>query len=231
MKIKELLTKEFLYEHYVVQRKSVHTIAKEFNIKSSNSITQYLKKYGISRSCIRDSKLILTKEFLEEYYIKQNLSLRDVAIKAGFKRKDIVKKALNRYGIPIREHTKSKKMQDFNIKKRNHHTIPSRYFYSLIHSAKIRNIDFFISIDQIWKLFEKQNKKCSISGVDLTFPKYGEKANFQTASLDRIDSEKGYTIDNVQWVHKDINTMKWHLKQEKFISWCEIITNYQEEKK
>lgn len=230
MRIKELLTKEFLYEHYVVQRKSVHTIAKEFNIKSSNSISQYLKKYGIVRSGLRDSKNILTKEFLIEHYVNQNLSLKDVAIAAGFKRKSIVKNALIKHGISIREHTKSKKMEDHNFKKRKHHTIPSRYFCSLVESAKKREIDFYITIDFLWELFEKQNKKCALSGLDLCFPKYGEKPTLQTASLDRIDSNKGYIEGNVQWVHKDVNCIKWGLNQDYFIELCKLIVKHRGEK-
>lgn len=230
MKIKELLTKEFLYEHYVVQRKSVHAIAKEFKIKSSNSVSQYLKKYGIVRSGLRDSKNILTKEFLIEHYVIQNLSLKDVAIIAGFKRKSIVKNALIKYGIPVREHTKSKKMEEHNFKKRKHHTIPSRYFYSLYDGAKKRNIDFFITIDFLWELFEKQNKKCALSGLELYFPKYGDKPTLQTASLDRIDSNKGYIEGNVQWVHKHVNYSKWELNQDYFIELCKLIVKYQEEK-
>jgi hypothetical protein len=41
-----------------------------------------------------------------------------------------------------------------------------------------------------------------------------------TASLDRIDSSKGYTIENVQWVHAIINNMKWDMPQSEFLSFC-----------
>jgi hypothetical protein len=44
-----------------------------------------------------------------------------------------------------------------------------------------------------------------------------------TASLDRIDSSKGYCEDNVQWVHKDINRMKNTFDQDYFISLCKLI--------
>ena len=47
-----------------------------------------------------------------------------------------------------------------------------------------------------------------------------------TASLDRIDSDGAYTIDNVQWIHKDINRMKSNLKQENFIEYCRLIALY-----
>ena len=52
------------------------------------------------------------------------------------------------------------------------------------------------------------------------------KANYkdeQTASLDRIDSKKAYTLDNVQWVHKTVNQMKWTLASKEFIEWCKTI--------
>ena len=38
----------------------------------------------------------------------------------------------------------------------------------------------------------------------------------KTASLDRIDSSKGYTEDNIQWVHKDVNQMKMDLPEQRF---------------
>lgn len=46
-----------------------------------------------------------------------------------------------------------------------------------------------------------------------------------------IDSTKVYTIDNVQWVHKNINIMKWDISQEEFINWCGLIYNYSFNKK
>ena len=50
-----------------------------------------------------------------------------------------------------------------------------------------------------------------------------------TASLDRIDSSKGYTIDNVQWVHKKVNMMKKDMSDSEFIAWCNEISSYRKE--
>ena len=44
-----------------------------------------------------------------------------------------------------------------------------------------------------------------------------------TASIDRIDSSKGYERGNVQFVHKDINAMKWNLSLAKFMEYCKLI--------
>ena len=70
-------------------------------------------------------------------------------------------------------------------------------------------------------MFISQNKLCAISHVPIKF-KINHKDE-QTASLDRIDSKKPYTLDNVQWVHKTINQMKWTLMPNEFIEWCKII--------
>ena len=63
---------------------------------------------------------------------------------------------------------------------------------------------------------------CALSGVKLIMPTSKNKA---TASLDRIDSTKDYTLDNVQWVHKDINRMKNVYTQEYFIEMCKRVAS------
>lgn len=69
-----------------------------------------------------------------------------------------------------------------------------------------------------WDLFLKQDKKCALSGLNLSF----DNKNI-TASLDRIDSSKGYIKGNVQWVHKHINIMKNKFDNEYFIEMCKKI--------
>ncbi len=101
--------------------------------------------------------------------------------------------------------------------------IRGQFFAGIRKGAKDRNIDFNITIEYIWELFLKQNKKCVLSSADLCFRSSYKKSD-GTASLDRIDSSKGYIEGNVQWVHKDINRMKWTLSDEKFIKWCHLVS-------
>lgn len=89
---------------------------------------------------------------------------------------------------------------------------------------KRRNFKFTITKKYIWELFEKQNGKCAISGMDIILD-VGSKRELQTASLDRIDSSKGYIEGNVQWVHKDINCMKMDFSEEYFLKLCNTIVN------
>jgi hypothetical protein len=99
-------------------------------------------------------------------------------------------------------------------------------------SAKKRKKEFKITIKYAWELFLKQEKKCALSGrvlrlSDTVKDLYNKSI---TASLDRIDSSKGYVKGNVQWIHKDINYMKWKLKNDQFISLCQEITVFQQTK-
>jgi hypothetical protein len=81
-----------------------------------------------------------------------------------------------------------------------------------------------LTIGEAWSLFLQQNRKCALSRLELTFPKKSKDKSW-TASLDRIDSSKGYILGNVQWVHKDINIMKNKFNQEHFINMCKLISN------
>jgi len=98
-----------------------------------------------------------------------------------------------------------------------------RYFKTM---ARSRKLVFDLSKQQLWDLFVKQGKCCALSGVPLVFDPVTSNISPNTsASLDRIDSSKGYTLDNVQWVHKEINWMKNRFSQDTFIRWCSLVTN------
>ena len=84
--------------------------------------------------------------------------------------------------------------------------------------------DSNLTREDLDKLFESQNRKCVYTKYDLYF---GNNRIRGTASLDRIDSSKGYVDGNVQWVHKDVNTIKWDLSHDKFLEICKLITENQ----
>lgn len=75
-------------------------------------------------------------------------------------------------------------------------------------------------------MFVKQDKKCKLSGLTLTFALGRKQVNLRvtTASLDRKDSSCGYVRGNVQWVHKDINRMKHVFEERYFIHLCSLVT-------
>ncbi len=93
-----------------------------------------------------------------------------------------------------------------------------------------RHIKFSVSMDYLSKLFELQKSCCKLSGLPIHMPSssYDIGHGGGTASLDRIDSSKGYVVGNVQWVHKDINMMKQEFSQSHFIDLCRIIAKNNE---
>lgn len=107
------------------------------------------------------------------------------------------------------------------------HELSGQYFSSIRCRAKKLNIEFAITIDFCWKLFVTQNKKCALTNIDIVLePSYRTNMSTlnQTASLDRIDSSKGYIEGNVQWIHKDVNRMKNSFTQDRFIEICKLVT-------
>lgn len=91
-------------------------------------------------------------------------------------------------------------------------------------NARSRNISLNITLEYVWNLYLKQNKRCALSGEPIDFgdSNYDET----TASLDRIDSTKGYCEGNVQWIHKSINFMKHNLTEENFLYYCKKIVEW-----
>ena len=57
------------------------------------------------------------------------------------------------------------------------------------------------------------------------------RKGIMTASIDRIDSDKGYYIGNIHWVHKAINKIKWDYTEPYFIELCEAVSLWQKKKK
>lgn len=101
----------------------------------------------------------------------------------------------------------------------------SKTHFSVIRNgAWRRGLLFDVSIDLLWELFEKQQGKCAYTGRDLVLELSIKNSNVNwdiiTASVDRIDSNLGYTEDNVHWVHKEINRFKNNYSHDKFVSMC-----------
>lgn len=106
------------------------------------------------------------------------------------------------------------------------------------NKALERNLEWSedMTTEFLWLLFEKQNHKCALTGLPITLTK-GKNVPMQTnqrnldysgwtASLDRIDSNKGYIKENVQWVHRNINIMKNSYTEEYFLELCKNVVNH-----
>ena len=97
----------------------------------------------------------------------------------------------------------------------------NQYWNSIRGGAKHRGLEFNITKEYIIDLYLTQNKKCKLSGLDILLCNEREQ---RTASLDRIDSTKGYVVGNVQWVLSDVNIMKLAMTEEEFFYWCKLVS-------
>jgi len=112
------------------------------------------------------------------------------------------------------------------------------------NGAKKRNLEFNISIEYLWDLYLKQQGQCALSGVKIYLKSQNKFSTITkiengnrsidyskfNASLDRIDSYKGYIKGNVQWVERKINMIKNNLSQNDFINLCRQISNHVNQK-
>lgn len=104
-----------------------------------------------------------------------------------------------------------------------HGEISGNFFAELRCRSKHRKLNVEVTIEQLWELFLKQDRKCALTGQELTFQKSVRTRCDATASIDRKNSNKHYTIDNVQFVHKDVNRSKSDFDEEYFIQMCNLI--------
>ena len=104
--------------------------------------------------------------------------------------------------------------------------IGAHYWARQVRGAEQRNLSFKITIEYVWDLFIKQNKKCALTGQPLCFQSRTALTD-GTASLDRIDSSRGYEVGNVWWVHKDINSLKSNFTLDNFREMCKLVTQYE----
>jgi hypothetical protein len=228
-KDRSVLTKEFLMEEYVKNKKTYQQIAEETGLTKWIVLDQ-AKILGIkSRSSGRSSPNLLGRRFGSLLVIEKKSIIES---KTGKKRPEWICKCdcgnIKKAGTS--ELLRGQKTcwdcrnkYISKIKWRGHGKISGEFWGKIKNSAEVRNYRIEITIEDIWDLFVKQNGKCALTGVELKIYRHHKDRSRTTASLDRIDSSKHYVLDNIQWVHKKINNIKMDLSQDEFIEWCKKV--------
>lgn len=112
--------------------------------------------------------------------------------------------------------------------KGNYKQIPVSWFNEKVRHAANRNKEFSITIEYLWKIYIKQNRRCALSGVPLDFNASSEAS---TVSIDRVDNNKGYIVGNIQLLDSRVNMMKYTYSQKDFITICQQVADYTRSKK
>lgn len=109
---------------------------------------------------------------------------------------------------------------------------PFRYFLS---KSKIRNKENNLDLEYLKNLWDEQNGICPFTGKELklykgSFQWQEDSYNPWKASLDRIDSSKGYIKGNVRYVCLIVNLAKHCWNDSVLIEMCISATEYNKSK-
>ncbi len=229
---RHLLTREFLTKELVDNRKTMCLIAAENSI-SRVVVRKYAKIYGLKSMARGRPSQLLTNELLLDMYVEKQMSVLDITKKLRIRSKYIVLNALKRFGILTREEyhsTADHAMHRANWKGCGE--VDGSYWSQVKAGAKNRNFEFAVTVEYAAQLWVDQNKRCALSGVELTM---ATKRDLdlglaeRTASFDRIDSSIGYVPGNCQWIHKELQNMKGNMLEPKLFEWCNRIVAHQKE--
>ena len=89
--------------------------------------------------------------------------------------------------------------------------------------TRCKKVDFSISFDEWVNIYNNQQGKCALTGIEMTISRENNNYNI---SPDRIDSDKGYTKDNIQFVCVEINIAKNEHTNNEFIEMCRRVANF-----
>lgn len=177
----------------------------EWTIIGFEDIYKYKSRWRVRCSCG------------EECIVNSNNIIRGVSTRCYKCKNKELKKITGRcFAVNISEETEVLNQEKIE-------NIPLQFWNRLKDGATKRKIEFNITENDLVNLFNEQKGKCVFTGWNLVIDKNGKKC---TASLDRIDSEQGYSADNIQFVHKHINLMKNAFLQEYFIKMCKAVVKH-----
>jgi len=229
MKRKFYGTKEELEEYLVRQKMPAKKVCEKFGVKKS-CLLYWAKKLEVDAPCCggRNIKNLTGKKFGKLTVIKQ--CDNDKTTHSKWLCKCDCGKTKEIIGISLRNGlTRSCGCLHRENCYKGYKLLSGQLWARIQKGAVKRHLDFVITIEEAWDLYEKQNRRCALTGVPIGLvTDYTNKHQKNTASLDRIDNLQGYVLDNIQWVHRIINKMKNKHNQKTFIEWCKKVTNYNE---
>lgn len=106
-----------------------------------------------------------------------------------------------------------------------HHAVFGERLSFWRHGAKVRNLPFNITIEDLDDIWKEQSGRCFYTNRKLSL----EKNQIDTVSIERINSELGYELGNVVFVSKTVNMMKKNYLLAEFINVCRDVSKHMED--
>lgn len=225
-----LINEQELNQLYTIEKLSLIEIANTLKC-SVNTVCKYVNKYNIKKRGNHEDytgKTIGNIYFIEPIFPEKRIG-------GGKHVQWKCRCLLCQEEFTIESHSISKSINKSCGKCARKLSRKNKYITGLVYQniksgAIKRKKEFNLTKDYLSDLYLKQDKKCALTGLDIKLSETAKEhqTGYTTASLDRIDSSKGYVEGNVQWVHKRINIMKWTDNEEEFIDWCRKVVDYNE---
>jgi len=98
--------------------------------------------------------------------------------------------------------------------------------YILKKLKDIKRKKCYLTVEDLKEVWNKQNGICPYSKIQLNLPTYSlpnVDVSYKMASVDRIDSSKPYTKDNIQFVSRNMNYAKNVMSHEQTLEFIKII--------
>lgn len=108
-----------------------------------------------------------------------------------------------------------------NQKRYTNLTLDEKFDQLVKTAGKRKNKNCFITVEHLRDVWQRQEGLCAYTKLPLT----SEGHQLNTVSLDRVDSNKDYTVDNIQLVCVPINRMKLDYTEDQFIELCRLVTH------
>ena len=102
---------------------------------------------------------------------------------------------------------------------------PRKFWRHLLASAKRRR-GVTMTPANLAELYEQQDKRCALTGVELTFI-HGSGQVWTNVSIDRIDNTKGYELGNVRLVTYAANVARNSMSDAVFLAFCRRFLQHQ----
>lgn len=218
-----VLTKEYLIEELLVKKRKKKELSIEHGF-CERTVNKFLNLYNIEIKRVGSMFTDLTnKKFGQWKVIKQDETNKKTHHSRWLCKCSCGKEKVLYARNLVRNHTIScgcsrrKKMMS------GCEDINSAYFTNFKKSALRRGYTFEITAEDVWYIYEQQNRKCAFSGLSVTFDKNTTHGKTITASIDRKNSNIGYIKDNIQIVHKCVNFLKRSMSDSELLFWSKLI--------
>lgn len=218
----------WLRHQYIDLERSTGSIAYELGL-GTNTINSRLRKFNIPIRTQSHTKVMqLTGKKFGKFTVEQRGDNTSQGFARWWCRCDCGNLRLINQGSLVAGNRTQCKKCFCESKHNNPNLIIDTYWKQIVKGAMYRDICVDITQDDAQRLFNQQNGRCALSGETIHFAKTARAHNHgeTTASLDRKNSKIGYTIDNIQWVHKDVNRVKSTLDNERFIELCKLVAEH-----